>query len=197
MTREAGTDQKYTGILLAGGQGSRMGKEKGLIRWKGKTLIEHAIAVLSPLCEKLIISANKNHYTSFGLPVVPDFIPDCGPMGGIYSAISESKTLHNLVIPADTPFVTTAVYRYLVSFEGGFDVIVPVDHDSFFQPLCAVYSTTILPFMESQMKKGILGFTPLFHRVNTKTVSFHSGLDFYQTDTFFNINSPEDLEAIS
>ena len=197
MTRESGNDQKYTGILLAGGKGSRMGTEKGLIRWKGKTLIEHAIAVLSPLCEKLIISANKKHYQSFGLPVVPDAIPDCGPMGGIYSALSESETLINLVIPADTPFVTTAVYRYLISFDGSFDAIVPVDHDFFYQPLCAVYSTSILPFMDSQMKNGMLGFTSLFDRVNTKAVPFHSGLDFYQTDTFYNLNSPEDLEAIS
>ncbi len=106
MIREQRTEQKYTGIILAGGQSSRMGKEKGLMRWKGKTLIEHAIAILSPLCENIIISANNDHFDSFGYPVVGDLFPGCGPMGGIFSVLTKSETLNNLVIPSDTPFVT-------------------------------------------------------------------------------------------
>ena len=197
MIREQRTDQIYTGIILAGGQSSRMGKEKGLIRWKGKTLIEHAIAILSPLCENMIISANQDHYDSFGYPVVRDLIPGCGPMGGIFSALSKSETLNNLVIPTDTPFVTTAIYRHLISHSGTYDVIVPVDHDSFSQPLCAVYSRSVLPAMEGQINEGILGFTPLLNKVKINAVQFDSSLDFYNGNTFYNINSPADLEAIS
>jgi molybdopterin-guanine dinucleotide biosynthesis protein A len=197
MTREAGTDQKFTGIVLAGGRGSRMGKEKGQIRWKGKTLIEHAIDIVSPLCEELIISANHDRYRTFGFPVVRDLVPDCGPMGGIYSALSVSETRNNLIIPVDTPLVTTEIYRHLISFVNSYDVIVPVDHNAYYQPLCAMYSKSIIPFMKARMDKGQFGFTPLLDKVHTKAVPFHVGLDFYQSDTFYNINSPEDLEAIS
>ncbi len=197
MIREQKTEQAYTGIILAGGQSSRMGKEKGLIQWKGKTLIEHAIAILSPVCEHIFISANNDHFDSFGYPVVGDLFPDCGPMGGIFSALTKSETLNNIVIPSDTPFVTPALYRYLISHAGSFDVIVPVDHDSFYQPLCAVYSRSVLPAMETQINERILGFTPLLSKVDIKTVHLDSALGFYNSNTFYNINSPADLEAIS
>jgi len=197
MIREKKTEQAYTGIILAGGQSSRMGKEKGLIQWKGKTLIEHAIATLSPLCEHIFISANNDHFDSFGYPVVEDLFPDCGPMGGIYAALTKSGTLNNIVIPSDTPFVTPALYRYLISHTGSFDVIVPVDHDSFYQPLCAVYSRSVLPAMETQINERILGFTPLLKKVDIKAVQLDSALGFYNSNTFYNINSPADLEAIS
>ena len=197
MIREQRIEQKYTGIILAGGQNSRMGKEKGLIHWKGKTLIEHAIAILSPLCENIIISANNDHFDSFGYPVVGDLFPGCGPMGGIFSALTKSETLNNLVIPSDTPFVTTEIYRHLISHAGSFDVIVPVDHDSFYQPLCAVYSRSVLPAMEAQINERILGFTPLLNKVEIKAVHLLPALGFYNSNTFYNINSPADLEAIS
>ena len=190
-------DQKFTGILLAGGLSSRMGREKGLIIWKGKSLAEHAINILAPLCENMIISANSDHYHAFGFPVIRDVFPDCGPMGGIYSALAISGTRKNLVIPSDTPFVTTEIYRYLISFKGSYDVVLPRDHDAYHQPLCAIWSKSVLPFMEGQIKKGILGFTPLLEKVETRVVPLSSELDFYHPNTFFNINSPDDLEALS
>lgn len=197
MIREQKTKQEYTGIILAGGQSSRMGKEKGLIQWKGKTLIENAISILAPLCKNIVISANNDLFDSFGYPVFEDLIPGCGPMGGIFSTLTKSKTPNNLVIPSDTPLVTLEIYQHLISHQGSFDVIVPVDHDSFYQPLCAVYSKSVLPAMEGQINEGILGFTPLLDKVEIKAVNFHSKLGFYNSNTFYNINSPADLEAIS
>ena len=190
-------EEKYTGILLAGGLSSRMGEDKGLIHWKGKTLAQHAIDILSPLCTDFIISTNTNQYESLGFQVVGDIYSDSGPMGGILSALKNSNTEKNLVIPSDTPFVSTEIYRYLISHAGSFDATVPVDHESFFQPLCAIYSRSILPAMEAQIIKRILGFTPLFSKVEIKVVPFHPELGFYDSRTFYNINSPADLEAIS
>ena len=197
MRRDQKTDQEYTGIILAGGQSSRMGTEKGLIQWKGKSLIEHAIGILTPVCKNILISANNDHFDSLGYPVIQDLIPDSGPMGGIFSTLTKSETKYNFIIPTDTPFVTPELYRYLISHAGSFDVIVPVDHVFFFQPLCAVYSISVLPAMEAQINKQILGFTPLFKKVEIKAVQLHSALGFYKSNTFYNINSRADLEAIS
>jgi molybdopterin-guanine dinucleotide biosynthesis protein A len=105
--------------------------------------------------------------------------------------------MKNMVIPTDTPFVTTGIYRYLISHAGPADVIVPPDHLSFFQPLCAVYAKTVRPAMKAQMDQRILGFTPLFNKVKIQAVPLHPGLDFYQENSFYNLNSPADLEAIS
>ncbi|MCK4852656.1 MAG: molybdenum cofactor guanylyltransferase [Bacteroidales bacterium] len=190
-------EEKYTGILLAGGQSSRMGKEKGLIFWKGKTFAQHAIDILSPLCTDFIISTNTNQYDSLGFPVVGDVYSDSGPMGGILSALKISNTEKNLVIPSDTPFVSTEIYRYLISHAGSFDAIVPIDHESFYQPLCAIYSRSILPAMEAQITERVLGFAPLFSKIEIKAIPFHLELGFYDSRTFYNINLPADLEAIS
>jgi molybdopterin-guanine dinucleotide biosynthesis protein A len=118
-------------------------------------------------------------------------------MGGIFSALTKSETRNNLVIPSDTPFVTQEVYQYLMSHEGLFDVIVPVDHDSYYQPLCAVYSRSVLPAMEGQINERILGFTPLLNKVEIKAVHMNTTMGFYHNKTFYNINSPADLEAIT
>lgn len=197
MMGEQKTEQVFTGIILAGGQSSRMGKDKGLITWKGKTLIENALSILAPLCENILISANNDHFDFLGYPVVRDITPGCGPIGGIFSALTRSETLHNLVIPSDTPLITPEIYRFLISHQAAFDVIVPVDHDFFYQPLNAVYSRSVLPAMETQIKEGIFGLTKLLNKVNMKAVHFPTLQDFYHKNTFCNINSPADLEAIS
>lgn len=95
--------ESYTGIVLAGGQSTRMCTDKGRIMWKGRTLAEHAVNTLKPLCRDILISSNDSGYRSLGYPVIPDQYPDSGPMAGIHASLLESRTAENLVIPVDTP----------------------------------------------------------------------------------------------
>lgn len=62
--------ENYTGIVLAGGQSTRMGTDKGRIMWKGRTLAEHAVNTLKPLCRDILISSNDPGYRSLGYPVI-------------------------------------------------------------------------------------------------------------------------------
>lgn len=105
------TKDEITGIILAGGKSSRMGKDKGLCDFKGKALVSYAIETLRPLCGNLMISANyfPEKYAEFDLPVIADEVKNIGPMGGILSCLKQSHTQHNLVLSCDTPFVTTDV----------------------------------------------------------------------------------------
>jgi molybdopterin-guanine dinucleotide biosynthesis protein A len=190
-------ERKYTGIVLAGGKSSRMGRNKGLITWEGQTLAEHAIHALLPLCKTIIISANDRSYDFLDHRRVADRYEDCGPMGGILSCLEQSGTEINLVIPVDTPNVKTWIYEHLLQNTCDYDMIVPLDHDSWYQPLCAIYNRTIIPAMEKQISDGILGFTPLIRKVNSKEVPFRLNGGLYNEHTFLNINSPEDLGIIS
>jgi molybdopterin-guanine dinucleotide biosynthesis protein A len=174
-----------------------MGKNKGLISWNGQTLAEHAIHTLLPLCRSIIISANDRSYDFMDHRIVADSYEDCGPMGGILSCLEQSGTEINLVIPVDTPNVKTWIYERLLQDTGNCDMIVPLDHDSWYQPLCAIYNRTIIPAMKKQISIGILGFTPLIRKVNSKEVPFRLNADRYDEHTFLNINSPEDLGIIS
>ena len=190
-------EEKYTGIVLTGGKNSRMGREKGLIPWKGMTLAEHAIKIISPFCTKIIISANNNNYDSLGYTVLSDQYPDCGPMGGILTCLKQSQTDQNLVIPSDMPFVRPEIYSHLMQQEGKYDIIVPIDHKSWLQPLCAIFHRSIIPAMEEQVSLGILGFTPLIRKVSSRKVPFQLNKGHYNQMIFFNINSAADLEEIS
>jgi molybdopterin-guanine dinucleotide biosynthesis protein A len=174
-----------------------MGEDKGLISWKGRTLVEHAVEIIAPLCAEIIISSNNRDYEFLGCRVLPDQYRDCGPMGGILTCLKQSEGERNLVIPVDTPFVTAEIYRRLLRQEDPCDMVIPVDHESWYQPLCAVFHRSVIPGMEEQVRNGILGFTPLIRKVRSREIHFKTGDEGYSRMTFFNINSRADLESIS
>jgi len=85
--------------VLAGGASSRMGKDKGLCEFKGKSLVYYAIEALLPICDTIIISSNNTEdYQKFGFDVVVDQHKNIGPIGGIYSSLHKSITQHNLIL---------------------------------------------------------------------------------------------------
>jgi molybdopterin-guanine dinucleotide biosynthesis protein A len=174
-----------------------MGRDKGMIKWRGKTLVENAIEILSALCDEIIISANNNQYNSLGVHVIQDKWKNCGPMGGILSCLNQSGSDQNLIIPVDVPFIRPEIYHRLLEEGTDYDIIVPLDHESWYQPLCSVFNLSIIEVMEEQVKHGNLGFTPLIRKVNACEVVFRLDDKDYGKQTFYNINSPADLEAIS
>lgn len=102
---------KVTALVLAGGRGSRIGgKDKGLIKLGGKTLVERVIERIKPQVGALIVSANRNQeqYGRLGCTVVSDQLKDYqGPLAGIAAALPSIKTDYLLVVPCDTPLIPT------------------------------------------------------------------------------------------
>lgn len=100
-----------TGLILAGGRGSRMGSiDKGLVPLAGKPMVQHVIARLQPQVQHLLINANQNHdaYAAFGAPVWPDAIPDfAGPLAGLQTGLMHCATPYLVTAPCDSPFLPT------------------------------------------------------------------------------------------
>ena len=187
---------KVTGIILAGGKSRRMGSDKGLMMFKNKTLVENAIDILKPLCNEIIISSNNDEYKKFGFSVVNDVIKDIGPIGGIYASLLKSKTLYNIVIPCDMPFITTDLLLYMLEFtRESFDVIVPVSEKGL-EPLTVVISRNILPTIEEQIESNNLKIKNLYHKSNLKTIEIQQNSPLYKPNLFDNINRPEDYNKI-
>ncbi len=96
-----------TGLVLAGGQGTRMGgRDKGLVAFRGQPLAWHTLTRLRTQTEHQLISANRNValYQHWGIPVVTDTFPGfAGPLAGIASALEHAEWL--LSAPCDTPFL--------------------------------------------------------------------------------------------
>jgi molybdenum cofactor guanylyltransferase len=96
-----------TGVILAGGRGSRMGGvDKGLQNFNGMPLALHTLMRLSPQVGEVMINANRNlgAYESFGVPVWPDVLSDyAGPLAGFLTALERCETPWLVTVPCDTP----------------------------------------------------------------------------------------------
>mgnify|MGYP001627293362 CR=1 FL=1 len=99
--------QDVTGVILAGGRGSRMGGvDKGLQNFRGMPLALHTVMRLGPQVGELMINANRNlaAYESFGAPVWPDGISDfAGPLAGFLVGLEQCETPYLVTVPCDTP----------------------------------------------------------------------------------------------
>ena len=98
---------EITGLVLAGGRGSRMGGvDKGLQNFNGMPLALHTLMRLQPQVGELMVNANRNlaAYEAFGAPVWPDGIGDyAGPLAGFLTGLERCETPWLLTVPCDTP----------------------------------------------------------------------------------------------
>ena len=106
-----------TGLILAGGRGSRMGGiDKGLQNYRGLALAQHALRRLAPQVGKLIVNANRNfaEYEAMGAPVWPDAVPDyAGPLAGFLAGFEHCETPFIVTVPCDSPLFPDDLVRRL------------------------------------------------------------------------------------
>ena len=102
------TDASHiTGLVLAGGRGSRMGGvDKGLQNFNGIPLALHTLMRLQPQVGEMMVNANRNlaAYEAFGAPVWPDVLSDyAGPLAGFLTGLERCETRWLVTVPCDTP----------------------------------------------------------------------------------------------
>jgi len=99
--------QDITGLILAGGRGSRMGGvDKGLQNFNGMPMALHTLLRLQMQAGQVMINANRNlaAYESFGVPVWPDGLADyAGPLAGFLTGLERCETAYLVTVPCDTP----------------------------------------------------------------------------------------------
>jgi molybdopterin-guanine dinucleotide biosynthesis protein A len=106
-----------TGIVLAGGRGSRMGgADKGLQNFNGMPLALHTLLRLQLQVGEVMVNANRNlaAYEAFGVPVWPDSLADyAGPLAGFLTGLEHCETPWLLTVPCDTPLFALDLARRL------------------------------------------------------------------------------------
>jgi len=180
-----------TGIILAGGKSSRMGTDKGLVDLNGNPMITYSINVLKNVVSKVIIIANQPGYKQFNLDVYPDLIPNKGPVGGIYTALSCSKTEQNIIVSCDTPFITKKLLNNLLLESKHYEVTI-VKFKNKIHPLIGVYNQSVKSIFEENIHKNKLKLGLVNQQNKLKVVSYND-CDFDEK-TFFNINTQTDLK---
>ncbi len=111
---DAAARDRISAVLLAGGQGSRMGGvDKGLVELAGKPMAAHVLTRLAPQVDELLINANQNleRWRGFGYPVFSDDFGGadsfCGPLAGLHAALVRARHPLVLSVPCDSPFLPT------------------------------------------------------------------------------------------
>lgn len=122
MTERSQTSTQRTsisGVLLAGGQGSRMGGvDKGLVRLAGQPMAAHVLARLVPQVDEILINANRNQHdwAAFGYPVFGDELAGyAGPLAGLHAALKRASHPLVLTVPCDSPFLPTDLAARLLA----------------------------------------------------------------------------------
>ena len=182
---------QITGIILAGGKSKRMGADKTLLKLNGKTLLERSIELIKPFCDSLLISSNNSEHERFGYKIIPDEIPNCGPIGGIYSCLKYSKTDWNFIISVDSVFVESKFIKFLISKIDEFEAVVPI-HSKGKEPLIALYHKNCLVEIEKMIEAGNYKMHNSLNLINTKWVDSQNWINKY-SQLFHNVNCPEDL----
>jgi molybdopterin-guanine dinucleotide biosynthesis protein A len=143
-----------------------------------------------------IISNQVEDYLQFGLPVYPDVIPGVGALGGVYSALYHAKTEYVLLLAVDMPFIELALLDYLLRTAQGFDVAIPkVSDKGFLEPFRAVYSRRCLFSIKKMIAAGKRRVISFFEDVSVRVIEPEEIEKFDpQGISFFNLNTPEDLE---
>lgn len=104
------TDATWTGVVLAGGRSSRMGRDKAMLPWQGLPLIEHAMELLTQAgAARVVVSGDYPRYAG-----IVDSVPGCGPLGGLSSAAAQLPDGNLLVLPVDMPCLSVRMLRALV-----------------------------------------------------------------------------------
>ncbi len=184
--------ENISGFVLTGGKSSRMGVEKGLMLFDGKSLVQRALETLSVVADEVFISANNPYYNQFSKPVIPDIVQGIGPMGGIYSCLVQSATDYNIFLSCDTPFVLSDLLLYLMREIDGHICVVPVHDDEKVEPLCGIYSKKCADAFSEFIRKGNYKMMDVLKAVDYHPVRVDESLSFYNPHLFFNINTPTD-----
>ncbi|MBM4228212.1 MAG: molybdenum cofactor guanylyltransferase [Gammaproteobacteria bacterium] len=182
--------QNITGLVLAGGQGQRMGgQDKGLLNVGGRPLVAHVLARLSPQVADIIISANRHHacYAGFGPRVVSDVIPDYpGPLAGILAGLKEATTPWVLVVPCDSPFLPADLAERLLAASDDPACIRMVGTPDGDQPVFALIPRSLAGALEAFLAAGERRTLAWYRQHGLCRVK-------YQEDhPFMNVNTPED-----
>jgi molybdopterin-guanine dinucleotide biosynthesis protein A len=189
---------EISGIILAGGKGLRLGRDKALETINGRDLLHRVVSRLSFLESDIVIVATEKQRLSWfgdypGVKIVTDIYPDKGPLGGIYTGLVTSDTRYNLVVACDMPFLSQPLLGYMVQLSANFDLVIP-RWNGLVEPLHAVYSKDCLAAMESTLKQGILSVTKLLSLVRVRYVEAEEIERFDPKHlSFFNVNTEADL----
>ena len=182
-----------TGLILAGGRGSRMGGvDKGLQSHRGTTLVQHTLERLRPQVGSVMINANRNLdvYATLGAPVRPDALADFpGPLAGMLAGLEHCDTAWLATVPCDTPdFPVDLVARLAHALvEADADIAMAATREEGVERVQPVFC-----LLKATLRASLTAFLRSGQRKVDRWTAQHRCVQvvFDDTEAFFNANTP-------
>lgn len=208
------------GVILSGGENTRMPFLKGFLKIDDTTIIERNLAILGKVFEEVVISTNMpEKYFGFGVPMIGDIKKEKGPMTGILSVLAATGADAVFVAACDMPFISEELIRYMVekyrmqdNKNSGiavnspipnpqppnkrYDAVIPVFNGRP-EPLFGIYTRNTIKPMEKALEEGAKGLNELLKNIDALFISDSEVKDIDpEGKSFVNINTIADYEKI-
>lgn len=186
-------------VVQAGGESRRMGKDKALVPFLGKPLIQRILERLIPVVDEALVTTNHpERYAFLNVPLIGDVFPGRGALGGLYTALRSAHYTFVAVVACDMPFVNPELLEILFRTleESKADAVIPQTATGN-EPFYAVYRReNCLPLVRQAIEDGHWRADAWFweanlHFFSSEEISIFDPLGL----AFQNVNTPEELAA--
>jgi molybdopterin-guanine dinucleotide biosynthesis protein A len=193
-----------TAAILAGGRATRFGgRDKSALLVEGQTIFDRQLSELSQIAgEILVVGREMLHGRRDGVRTVADVMPDCGPLGGLHSALNAAHGDPVIVIACDMPYVSAPFLAYLAGLASGprkpDDCIAVVPKtERGYHPLCAAYTRAVIKPIERRLMDGRLTMTDLLAELRLRVVAADEIARFGDPHRLLaNVNTPAEHESL-
>src|SRR4051812_3603004 len=182
------------GLILAGGSSNRMQRDKAALTYHGRTQLEWAFDLVSPLCAETYVSvreAQRGDPVRSRFPLLVDGKPGEGPIAGIYSAVTTHPNAAWMIIACDLPFLTPDTLRHLIAHRDPTRIATAYrsQYDGLPEPLCAIWEPSASEALLAHINAG--KHCPRKLLINSNAAL----LDLPVSHSLDNVNTPDEHQA--
>jgi molybdenum cofactor guanylyltransferase len=181
---------QVAGFVLTGGRSSRMGRDKALLPWGARTLVENIAQIIHDVTGRVCLIGHPERYRHLPYPAIEDRHPDLGPISGLETALNVTTMDWNLVLSCDVANLKREWLEALISAADCRLLCAAVqDSEGNLQPLCAIYHRDCLHEVSRTLDQRELRLMDLLNLLKPRAVPV-DGL-------ILNLNTPEQFQAIA
>lgn len=185
-------DKDISAFIISGGKSSRMGSDKASLVLKGTSFLERILVPLNALNIPTKIVSNHSEHKKFGVPIIEDIVPNVGPVGGITTALNDSKTELNLILSCDIPLINEEfLIWFLKMHQNEYDATIVKVKDQI-MPLIGIYKKSCKNIFLEKLKQQKLKLLSVIDELKVNYVKCPIHLEKFLQ----NINTKEEFNRI-
>lgn len=179
--------------ILSGGKSSRMGEDKGLLEVNGEKMVKQVLEKLKSIGPQIKIITSNKAYKNQGFQLLPDVVPNKGPMGGLLTALIDSPNSNVFIIGCDMPLIPKEAYLHLIRSHKE-DRITVASIGGIPNPLLSIYPKSLESNVAGHIEGEKLKMIDFIRDYKHVVVPMENSPDFDES-LFKNFNTKEDLES--